>query len=106
MLRTSRCAERTRGLASTHSPASSAGTARTITGEVQTEHFNVGPLVRGSSFRTDVTGHAKMDFALPVAGRPLRGMYTVAATRANVIGYETRDVAAKGRVDWPVITVD
>src|SRR5206468_7374903 len=42
----------------------------------------------------------------PAGGHPFRGTYTVNATQANVIGYETRDVAAKGRIDWPTITVD
>jgi hypothetical protein len=82
------------------------GPARTIAGAVQTEHFDVGPLVRGSTFKTDVTGHATMDLALPASGRPLRGRYTVNATRATVLGYDARDVVAKGRIDWPAITVD
>jgi hypothetical protein len=82
------------------------GPARTIAGVVQAEHFNVGPLVRGSTFKTDVTGHATMDLALPADGRPLRGRYTVNATRANVLGYDARDVVAKGRIDGPAITVD
>jgi hypothetical protein len=79
---------------------------RRVAGEVQTEHFNAGPLVRGAMFKTDVTGHATMNLALPAPNRPLSGTYTVNATRANVLGYETRDVVAKGRIDWPTITVD
>src|SRR5439155_16986555 len=78
----------------------------TVAGEVQTQHFNAGPLVRGTMFKTDVTGHATMNLALPANGRPLRGTYAVNATRANVIGYEVRDIASRGRINWPTITVD
>src|SRR4029077_8546421 len=78
----------------------------TVAGEVQTQHFNAGPLVRGTMFKTDVTGHATMNLALPANGRPLRGTYTVNATRANVLGYEARNVAGRGRINWPTISVD
>ena len=47
-----------------------------------------------------------MDLALPANGRPFRGTYTVKATRADVVGYDARDVVAKGRINWPTITVD
>jgi translocation-and-assembly-module (TAM) inner membrane subunit TamB-like protein/AsmA-like protein len=77
-----------------------------VAGEVQTEHFNAGPLVRGATFKTDITGHATMDVALPVNNRPFGGTYTVNAQRAVVVGYEARDVAANGRINWPTITVD
>src|SRR5207244_13212360 len=33
----------------------SIGPERTVAATMQTEHFNVGPLVRGSTFKTDVT---------------------------------------------------
>ncbi|HKC54504.1 MAG TPA: translocation/assembly module TamB domain-containing protein, partial [Vicinamibacterales bacterium] len=82
------------------------GPERRVAGEVQTQHFNAGPLVRGATFRTDVTGHATMNLALPASSHPLNGTYSVNAQRANVLGYETRDVVAKGRIDWPTITVD
>ncbi|HEY3159472.1 MAG TPA: translocation/assembly module TamB domain-containing protein [Vicinamibacterales bacterium] len=82
------------------------GPERRVAGEVQTQHFNAGPLVRGAMFRTDVTGHATMNLALPNGRFPLSGTYTLNAARANVLGYETRDVVAKGRIDWPTITVD
>jgi hypothetical protein len=84
----------------------SLGPERRIAGEVDTEHFNAGPLVKGSTFKTDVTGHATMDLALPAEKLPLSGTYAVKATRASVVGYDTRDVAVKGRIDWPTITVD
>ena len=74
-------------------------------GEVHTEHFNAGPLVRGATFKTDITGHATMDVVLP-ANKPFGGTYTVNAQRAVVVGYEARDIAAKGRINWPTITVD
>ena len=70
------------------------------------EHFNAGPLVRGAMFKTDVTGHATLDIAFPASGMPLRGTYSVNATRANVIGYRGQRCRVKGRIDWPTITVD
>ena len=82
------------------------GPERSVAGQVQTQHFNVGPLVRGSMFKTDVTGRATIDLALPGSGRPFRGTYNVRATSANVLGYQTRDVVARGRIDWPTIAVD
>jgi hypothetical protein len=82
------------------------GPERRVAGEVQTEHLNAGALVRGATFKTDVTGHATMNLALPAPRHPLSGTYSVNASRANVIGYETRDVVAKGRINWPTITVD
>ena len=82
------------------------GPARSVTGEAQTTHFNAGPLVRGAMFKTDVTGRATLDIAFPASGMPLRGTYSVNATSANVIGYQVNDVRAKGRIDWPTITVD
>ena len=84
----------------------SLGPERRVAGEVQTQHFNAGPLVRGAMFKTDVTGHATMNLALPAGKLPLSGTYTVNAARANVLGYETRNVVAKGRIDWPTIAVD
>ena len=82
------------------------GPERRVAGEVQTEHLNAGALVRNATFKTDVTGHATMNLALPAPQHPLSGTYSVNASRANVLGYETRDVVAKGRINWPTITVD
>ena len=84
----------------------SLGPERSVAGNVQAAHFNAGSLVRGSAFKTDVTGRATFSLALPSTGRPFRGTYSVNATSANVVGYRARDVVARGRIDWPTITVD
>ena len=82
------------------------GPERRIAGAAQTEHFNVGALMRGTTVKTDVTGRGTMDLALPSAGLPLRGTYTLNASRAVVAGYEGRNVHAKGRIDGRLVTVD
>jgi translocation-and-assembly-module (TAM) inner membrane subunit TamB-like protein len=82
------------------------GPERRVTGDVQTEHFNVGPLVSGAAVKTDVTGRGKVDLELPSNDHAFRGTYAVNAQRAAVVGYEARNVAARGRINWPTITVD
>src|SRR5215813_5106148 len=74
------------------------GPERHVAGDVQTQHFNVGPLVRGTAVKTDITGRGKVDFALPSNNRPFGGTYVVNAQRAVVAGYEARNVAARGRI--------
>ncbi len=82
------------------------GPERRIAGEAQTEHFNVGALVRGATVKTDVTGHATMDLVFPSAEMPTRGTYTMNASRAVVAGYEARNLRAKGRIDGRLVTVN
>jgi cytoskeletal protein CcmA (bactofilin family) len=79
---------------------------RRVVGDVQTQHLNVGPLVRGATVKTDITGRGRLDLVLPSNDRPFRGTYAVNAQRAAVVGYELRNVAARGRINWPTITVD
>ena len=47
-----------------------------------------------------------MDLVLPSAGTPMRGTYTMNASRAVVAGYEARNLKAKGRIDGRLVTVD
>jgi len=77
-----------------------------VAGDVQAQHFNAGPLARGAAVKTDITGRGKIDFALSSDSRPFHGTYVVNAQRAMVVGYEARNVAARGRINWPTITVD
>ena len=79
---------------------------RRVVGDVQTQHLNVGPLVRGATVKTDITGRGRIDLVLPSNDRPFRATYAVNAQRAAVVGYELRNVAARGRINWPTITVD
>jgi len=86
--------------------ADTLGPERHVAGDVQTQHFNVGPLVRGAAFKTDVTGRGKVDLELPSNDQPFTGTYAINAQRAAVVGYEARNVVANGRINWPTITVD
>src|SRR5262245_23988225 len=82
------------------------GPERRVAGDVKTQHVNVGPLVRGTAVKTDITGRGKIDLTLPSSNQPFRGTYVVNAQRAMVVGYDARNVAARGRINWPSITVD
>lgn len=82
---------------------------RRIGGHVSLEHFNVAPLVSARGPRrtvsSDITGDAHIDIALPERGEPLRGTYSLNASRAQVAGYEARNVIAKGRIDGRAIQI-
>ena len=89
------------------------GPERRIAGTVDMEHFNMAPLLApGNSssgadpIRSDITGRAQIDLALPSGRLPLRGTYTLTAQRAQVAGYEARDVRARGRIDGRAVRVD
>jgi hypothetical protein len=84
----------------------SLGPERRLAGDVQTQHFNVDPLVPGAAVKTDITGRGKVDLELPSDSHPFRGTYAVNAQRAAVVGYEARNVVARGRINWPTIAVD
>jgi autotransporter translocation and assembly factor TamB len=81
------------------------GPERRVTGAVSMAHLNVAPLVRRADVKSDITGDARIDLALPSAGRPIRGTYTVNADRVQIIGYDARNVDASGRIDGRVIHV-
>jgi len=81
------------------------GPERRVAGDVQTEHFNVDPLVPGA-VKTDITGRGKVDLELPSNNHAFRGTYAVNAQRAAVVGYEARNLVARGRINWPTIAVD
>jgi len=81
------------------------GPERRVAGDVQTQHFNIDPLVP-AAVKTDVTGRGKVDLELPSSNHPFRGTYAVNAQRAAVVGYEARNVVSRGRINWPSITVD
>jgi len=82
------------------------GPERRIAGDAQTKHFNVGAIVQGATVKTDVTGRVEMDLVFPSAATPMRGTYTIDASRAVVAGYEARHLKAKGRIDGRIVTLD
>jgi autotransporter translocation and assembly factor TamB len=79
---------------------------RRVAGTVSLQHFNVGPLARSATLKSDVTGQARVDLALPAEGRPLSGTYKVNAGQVAIAGYEARNVVADGRIDGDTIRVN
>jgi autotransporter translocation and assembly factor TamB len=82
-----------------------AGPDRRVAGTVSMAHVNVAPIVRRADMKSDITGQARIDLALPSAGRPVRGTYTVNAGRVQILGYDARNVVASGRIDGRVVRV-
>jgi hypothetical protein len=81
------------------------GPERRVAGTVSMAHLNVAPIVRRADVKSDITGQAHIDLALPSAGRSVRGTYTVNAGRVQIFGYDARNVVASGRIDGQVIRV-
>src|SRR5919106_2445414 len=82
-----------------------AGPERRVTGTVSMAHLNVAPVVRRADMKSDISGEARIDLALPSEGRPVRGTYSVRADRVQILGYDARNVDASGRIDGRVIHV-
>ena len=103
------------------------GADRRVAGTVSMQHLNVGALVprreelssvgtsgsldvRSSrqrratttALKSDITGEAQFDLALPSGRLPLSGTYKVNAGHVQVAGYEARNVVANGRIDGDV----
>jgi hypothetical protein len=72
---------------------------RRVAGTVSMEHFNVGPVAKSATLKSDITGQARVDLALPSGRMPLSGTYSINASYAQVAGYEVRNLNAKGRID-------
>ena len=79
---------------------------RRIAGTVAMEHFNVGPVAKSATLKSDITGQARIDLALPEGRRPLSGTYSIDASSVQVAGYAARDVNARGRIDGQTIRID
>jgi autotransporter translocation and assembly factor TamB len=79
---------------------------RRVAGLVKMEHFNLGPVARSETLKSDITGQARVDLALPSGRMPLSGTYSIDASRAQVAGYEVRDLRAKGRIDGQKIRLN
>jgi autotransporter translocation and assembly factor TamB len=79
---------------------------RRIAGTVRMEHFNIGPVAKSQTLKSDITGQARVDIALPSGRMPLSGTYSIDASHAQVAGYEGRDLRAKGRIDGRTIRLD
>jgi autotransporter translocation and assembly factor TamB len=79
---------------------------RRVSGTAAMEHLNVGPIAKSATLKSDITGQARFDLALPSDRLPLSGSYSINASRVQIAGYEARDVNAKGRIDGQTIRVD
>ena len=79
---------------------------RRVAGTVSMEHFNVGPVARSATLKSDISGQARVDLALPSGRLPLSGTYVINASHAQVAGYVVRNLNAKGRIDGQTIRVD
>ena len=59
-----------------------------------------------AAVKSDITGKATFDLALPSDRLPLSGTYQINAGHANVAGYEARNLVANGRIDGDVIRLN
>ena len=89
------------------------GPEKRIAGTALVEHFNALPLVPrdGASvpsdlFKTDVTGTAQFDLALPSGRLPVSGTYTLRASYVRAGGYEARDLNVSGRIDGRMVRIN
>jgi hypothetical protein len=86
--------------------------ARRAAGTVSVEHLNVQALTSGgatappSTLRSDITGNARFDLAIPGGTESLRGTYAVNAGHVAIAGYEVRNVVGDGRIDGRTIRVN
>jgi hypothetical protein len=76
-----------------------------IAGDATLEHLNLAPIARNATLKSDISGKARFDLALPSGKLPLSGTYSVAAPHVAVAGYEARNVTGDGRIDGNVIRV-
>src|SRR6185369_8807066 len=79
---------------------------RRIKGTVSMKDFNVGPVAKSETLKSDITGEARIDLALPSGKLPLSGTYAVNASNVKFAGYEARNVVADGRIDGETIRVN
>ena len=79
---------------------------RRVAGTVRMEHLNVGPIAKSATLKSDITGQARVNLALPSGRLPLSGTYSIDAASAQVAGYAVRDLKARGRIDGKSIRVD
>src|SRR2546428_237768 len=79
---------------------------RRVAGTVHLAHFNVAPVVKNETLKSDISGQGQLDLTLPSGQQPLSGTYSIDASRAMVAGYEARNLKAKGRIDGDTVRLD
>ena len=81
-------------------------------GEVDVERLNLAPILKDSSQRTNLTGHAKLDLAMKSAPASsalidrITGTFAFTGPHVVAAGYEARDVKVSGTIAGPRITLD
>src|SRR6266850_3339738 len=79
---------------------------RRVAGTVHLAHFNVAPVVKNETLKSDISGEGQLDLTLPSGQQPLSGTYSIDASRAMFAGYEARNLKAKGRIDGDTVRLD
>ncbi len=83
-----------------------------VRGEVDMVRLNIAPIVKEPARKTDLTGHAKVDIAIPSAPSGvrvldrMRGTFAFKGPHAVAEGYEVRNVQVSGSLAGPRITLD
>jgi autotransporter translocation and assembly factor TamB len=80
--------------------------AQRVAGNATVEHLNLAVIAKSETLKSDISGHARFDLALPSDKLPLSGTYAVDASQVAVAGYQARNVVADGRIDGSVIRVN
>ena len=82
---------------------------RRVAGTIHMREVDIGEIIRRPQDRSKVTGVARFDLLL-LHGRtqtlPVRATYSLQAQIATALGYNARDVDAKGRIDHGRIDLD
>ena len=84
---------------------------RSIRGRIDLQNLDLAPLLRDPAQRSDITGVADVDLRIldrRAAGPlgALEGRWAIRAPHVVVLGYEARDVAARGRFERGAIRLD
>ncbi len=82
---------------------------RRIAGTVHMRNIDVGDIIRRPEDRSNITGVTRFDLLLlngETATLPIRATYSLQAQIATALGYNARDVNAKGRIEDGRIGID
>jgi hypothetical protein len=84
------------------------GPQRRVDGTVHLRHLDLAPILKRPAFATDLTGvgRVQLAFAPGRAGTEIRGTYNVEAERAVALGYDARNVKARGRLEGQRVFVE
>ena len=79
---------------------------RRVAGTANVENLNLGPVAKSETLKSDITGRATFDLALPSDRLPLSGTYSINAGEVQIAGYEVRNLDAEGRIDGQTLQVN